>query len=91
MNRPQTLLQNRREHSISTMRVPSCQEIVNPQSRPMKTQHQIEEELIQLLQQRHVELISATEHTRETAHASFQQALHAFTAFIIDGKMPDEE
>lgn len=69
----------------------SCQAMANPAPRPKKTTNQIEQELMERLQQRHAELKNATEHNREIAHARFQQTLQAFTAFIIDGTLPDDE
>ena len=56
----------------------------------LETREQIEQEMRRIIRQRQAEWQGAPEETRDIAQQRFLKALHLFTAFILDGKLPDD-
>ena len=55
-------------------------------SRELKTQDRIEEDLREVLLQRHSEWIQASDKNRDDARQRFLEALCLFTGFVLDGR-----
>jgi trehalose/maltose hydrolase-like predicted phosphorylase len=64
--------------------------MANEASHPYKTRQQIENEMRQGVLQRQAEWRDATGAARDISQQRFLKALQAFTAFTIDGILPDD-
>jgi hypothetical protein len=56
-----------------------------------KTRQRIEQDLLEVLNLRQREWISATDDNRDLARRRFMDALHAFNDFVLDGKLPENQ
>ena len=60
-------------------------------ARPAKTRQEVEKELMEVLRARQQEWISASDQDRDLARQRFLDALRAFNALILSGKIPEAE
>jgi hypothetical protein len=57
---------------------------------PAKSRQQLETDLLEILRQRRLEWIDASEDSRVEARGEFMDALSAFNRLVLNGKISDD-